>query len=104
MRCPFCTETIKDESVVCKNCARDLRIVRPVVAEIEAIAVELDALHDDFIGVGEKQGAVIGQSRDNWVIIPITVYQKMFGGRRNVRIYAKAGGESFVESASAQHP
>ena len=56
----------------------------------------------EIIGVGEKQGAVIGQSRDNWVIIPITVYQKMYGGRRNVRIYGKADGEARVASAEDQ--
>jgi hypothetical protein len=48
MRCPFCTETIKDESVVCKNCSRDLRIVRPVVDEIEQIVLELDGLQRDL--------------------------------------------------------
>ena len=54
MQCPFCTETIKDESVVCKNCSRDLRIVRPVVAEIEQIVLELDVLQRDLERVNAR--------------------------------------------------
>ena len=44
MECPFCAETIKDEAVVCKNCSRDLRIVLPVIAEIQQTVLELDRL------------------------------------------------------------
>jgi hypothetical protein len=48
MECPFCAETIKDEAVVCKHCSRDLRIVRPVVLEIQAIVLELDTLQREL--------------------------------------------------------
>lgn len=44
MECPFCAETIKYEAIVCKHCSRDLRLVRPVVLEIEEIVAELDLL------------------------------------------------------------
>lgn len=48
MECPFCAETIKDEAVVCKHCSRDLRIVRPVILEIQEIVLELDALQREL--------------------------------------------------------
>jgi hypothetical protein len=54
MECPFCAETIKDEAVVCKHCSRDLRIVRPVILEIQKIVLELDALHRDLDGVNAR--------------------------------------------------
>ena len=44
MECPFCAETIKDEAVVCKHCSRDLRIVLPVITEIQQTVLELDRL------------------------------------------------------------
>src|SRR5436853_7144897 len=44
MECPFCAETIKDEAVVCKHCSRDLRVVLPIINEIQDIVAELDRL------------------------------------------------------------
>jgi len=53
----------------------------------------------EVIGVGKRQGTVVGQSRDNWVTIPITLHQRMWGTRRSVQIYAKATSESLLDKA-----
>ena len=47
----------------------------------------------EIVGVGERQGSLMGQSPDNWVVIPITSFQRMWGARRSVRIYAKTDSE-----------
>jgi len=44
------------------------------------------------IGVGQKQGKTLGQSRDNYAAIPITTYFKQFGTHNTVRIFGKANG------------
>jgi putative ABC transport system permease protein len=47
------------------------------------------------IGLGKKEGKTLGQSRDNWVAIPINTWFKQYGARANstsVRIFAKAPG------------
>jgi putative ABC transport system permease protein len=44
------------------------------------------------IGVGKKQGTTLGQSRDNYVAIPITTYLKQFGSHSPIRISGKAHG------------
>src|SRR6478672_7280884 len=53
----------------------------------------------EVIGVGKRQGTVVGQSRDNWVTVPITLHQRMWGTRRSVQIYAKATNETLLDKA-----
>jgi putative ABC transport system permease protein len=56
----------------------------------------------EVIGIGTKQGSVLGQSRDNWALIPLTMHQKMYGARRSVTIYAKALDEKHLDAAESE--
>lgn len=53
----------------------------------------------EIVGVGEALGPILGQSRDNWVALPISSFEKMFGARGSVAILVKTGGEENVETA-----
>jgi putative ABC transport system permease protein len=44
------------------------------------------------IGVAKKQGKTLGQSRDNFVAIPISTFFKQFGAHSSIRISGKANG------------
>jgi hypothetical protein len=56
MECPFCTETVRDESLVCKHCSRDLRVALPVIVEIQEVVFELDRLRSELGHVNAKLG------------------------------------------------
>jgi putative ABC transport system permease protein len=54
------------------------------------------------IGVGRKEGKTLGQSRDNWVMMPLKTYFKVYGGDQinGIRIWAKAAdtGQTMVNA------
>lgn len=54
MECPFCAERVKDEALACKHCSRDLRVVRPMVLEVQDIVSELDKLRLELDHVTAK--------------------------------------------------
>jgi putative ABC transport system permease protein len=51
--------------------------------------IRIDGRVYRVVGVGKKEGKTLGQSRDNWVIIPITTWFKAYGSHNSVRIWGK---------------
>ncbi len=58
--------------------------------------IRVDGIPYTIIGVGDRQGKTLGQSQDNWVAIPITTYQQIYGYNDSVDIYARANGNAEV--------
>ncbi len=58
--------------------------------------IRVDGIPYTIIGVGDRQGKTLGQSQDNWVAIPITTYQQVYGYNDSVTIYARANGNAEV--------
>ncbi len=56
----------------------------------------------EVVGVGVKQGSVLGRSRDNWVMVPVSVHQKMYGARRSITIQAKAKDELHLPEVESE--
>lgn len=53
--------------------------------------IRIDGWSYQVIGVGKKKGKTLGQSADNYVLIPITVYLKQYGAHNNsISIWGKA--------------
>jgi hypothetical protein len=44
MQCPFCAEEFNDGALVCKTCARDLRLVTPLLKENLALVARVEEL------------------------------------------------------------
>jgi putative ABC transport system permease protein len=54
--------------------------------------IRVDGIPYTIVGVGERQGNTLGQSQDNWVAVPITTYQQIYGYNDSVDIFARVGG------------
>lgn len=52
--------------------------------------LKIDGLPFEVIGVAKEFGTAFGQSRDAFIVIPISVYQKMWGSRESISIWARA--------------
>jgi putative ABC transport system permease protein len=55
-----------------------------------------------IVGVEEKRGSMFGNSMDNHVYIPLTMWQKMFGTRQSLLVHGKAESREQFESTLEQ--
>jgi putative ABC transport system permease protein len=71
-------------------------IVDNLIGDADPLGKEIrvDGIPFTIIGVGDRQGKTLGQSQDNWVAIPITAYQQIYGYNDSVDIYARSAGGS----------
>ncbi len=51
------------------------------------------------VGVSEKKGSIFGQSQDEFAVVPIGVFQKMFGSRMSLQILVKPRSPDVVKAA-----
>ena len=61
--------------------------------------VRVDGAPYTVVGVGERQGKMLGMSMDNWVAIPLTAYLHSHGSNASMVIYVDAGGGGEVMNA-----
>ena len=51
--------------------------------------LQVEGIHFRVIGVSKKRGSFLGQSQDNFVVIPLGQFQIIYGGRRQLSITVK---------------
>ncbi|HEY1203603.1 MAG: ABC transporter permease [Bryobacteraceae bacterium] len=61
--------------------------------------LEIQGRPFEVIGVAKAQGSVFGQSRDNYLMVPIETYYKMFGTQSDVNFFAAALDRDHIERA-----
>jgi putative ABC transport system permease protein len=52
--------------------------------------IRVDSGECEIIGVATKRGSLMGQSEDDWVIMPLTTYQNIYGSNNSLTLWAKA--------------
>jgi putative ABC transport system permease protein len=48
--------------------------------------IQIDGIHFRVVGVSAKRGALLGQSQDQFAVIPLGQFQSMFGSRRSLEL------------------
>jgi putative ABC transport system permease protein len=73
-------------------------IVDKVLGEGDPLGKEIrvDGTTFEVIGVGERQGKMLGMSMDNWVAVPLTAFLHRYGQHASMTIYVDAGGGGAV--------
>jgi putative ABC transport system permease protein len=51
--------------------------------------IQIEGVHFRIVGVSAKRGAVLGQSQDEFAVIPLGQFQMMFGSRRQLSLTVK---------------
>jgi putative ABC transport system permease protein len=70
-------------------------------ADIDPIdkIVRIRGVHFRVIGVSEKKGAIFGNSLDEFAVVPLGAFRKLFGARQSLQILVKPRDPSLVAVA-----
>lgn len=60
---------------------------------------KINGMHFRVIGVNEKKGSVFGNSQDEFVVVPLAAFQRMFGSRRSLELSVKPASPGQLEQA-----
>jgi putative ABC transport system permease protein len=61
--------------------------------------IQIEGSHFRVVGVAEKKGAIFGQSQDEFAVVPLGTFQKIFGSRQSLSITVKPKDPSLVDGA-----
>jgi putative ABC transport system permease protein len=61
--------------------------------------IKIRGQHFRVVGVSEKKGSVFGQSQDEFAIVPLGLFQKMFGSRQSLSLLVKPRAPELVKAA-----
>ena len=61
--------------------------------------IRIRGVHFRVIGVSEKKGAIFGNSLDQFAVIPLGAFRKLFGARQSLQVLVKPRDPAFVAVA-----
>ena len=59
------------------------RLFGPDLEPLEK-TIQIEGVHFRVVGVSAKRGALLGQSQDDFAVIPLGQFQQIFGSRRQL--------------------
>jgi putative ABC transport system permease protein len=94
------TET--DLGTAAPVCVIGMDIVDNLLPGIDPVGREIrwNNVPCQIIGVGKKEGSSLGTSLDNWIILPLTTYQKEYGTQTDsLRVTARAASATKIQDS-----
>jgi putative ABC transport system permease protein len=61
--------------------------------------ITIQGSHFLVVGVAPKKGTILGQSQDEWVVVPIEAMQRLFGSRQSLALTVRPSDPGLVEVA-----
>jgi len=61
--------------------------------------IQINGMHFRVIGVSEKRGSMFGNSQDEFVLVPLRAFQRLFGSRRSLELTVRASNPDEVQRA-----
>jgi putative ABC transport system permease protein len=61
--------------------------------------IRIEGVHFRVVGVSERRGAFLGNSQDEFAVIPLGPYQKLYGARQSLSLLIKPRDPSVMEAA-----
>jgi len=85
--------TPADDSKATHNAIIGYDIVDNLLGASDPIGKEIrvGGIPYTVVGVGSRQGKMLGESQDNWVAVPISTFQQTYGYNNSVEIFARGG-------------
>jgi putative ABC transport system permease protein len=74
------------------------RLFGPEVDPIDK-TIQINGVHFRVVGVSSKRGSLLGQSQDEFVVIPLGQFRILFGGRRALSLRVKPRDLSIISQA-----
>src|SRR5437879_3441989 len=81
-------------------CVIGMDIVENLMPGVDPVGKEVrwNNIPCEVIGVGKKEGSSLGTSLDNWIILPLSTYNKEYGNQQtSLRITARAGSAANIQ-------
>jgi putative ABC transport system permease protein len=61
--------------------------------------IQIEGVHFRVVGVSEKRGSFLGQTQDEFAVIPLAQFQMMFGSRRSLELMVKPRDLALIRPA-----
>jgi putative ABC transport system permease protein len=61
--------------------------------------ISIDGMHARVVGVAPQRGSLLGQSQDEWIVLPLPAFQRLFGARPSLQLTVRPSSPVLLQTA-----